>query len=182
MRVIAGSARGVKLMTLKGEHTRPTTDRVKEAMFSSIQFLLPGAAVLDLFAGSGQLGVEALSRGAQNAVFVDESREAADAVIQNLKAAGLFRQARVTQMQAEQYLQGSKDTFDIVLLDPPYRQGTVHKLLPLLESRLRENGTIICETEAEAVLPQRVGRLVKKKDHRYGKILVTKYQKEGDAL
>ncbi|MDO5601242.1 MAG: 16S rRNA (guanine(966)-N(2))-methyltransferase RsmD [Oscillospiraceae bacterium] len=179
MRVVAGSAKGAQLKTLEGESTRPTADRVKEGMFSAVQFLLPGAEVLDLFAGSGQLGIEALSRGAAKAVFIDKSRAAADVVIQNLKTAGLFKQARVAAMEAEQYLRGTQETFDLVLLDPPYRQETVQRLLPLLEARLRENGVVLCETEKEARLPQQEGALVKKKSYVYGKIMVTKYQKEG---
>lgn len=182
MRVVAGSARGIQLQTLEGENTRPTIDRVKEGMFSAVQFLLPGAAVLDLFAGSGQLGIEALSRGAARAVFVDENRAAVDVVIQNLKTAGLFKQARVTQMEARQYLNGSNETFDLILLDPPYRRQMVHQLLPLLERRLNAGGVLLCETELEAVLPDREGALLKKKDYRYGKILVTKYQKEDETL
>lgn len=182
MRVVAGSARGIQLQTLEGENTRPTIDRVKEGMFSAVQFLLPGAAVLDLFAGSGQLGIEALSRGAARAVFVDENRAAVDVVIQNLKTAGLFKQARVTQMEARQYLNGSNETFDLILLDPPYRRQMVHQLLPLLERRLNAGGVLLCETELEAALPDREGALLKKKDYRYGKILVTKYRKEDEAL
>ena len=98
MRVISGTARGTRLAALPGEEiTRPTVDRVKEGMFSAVQFLLAGARVLDLFAGSGQLGIEALSRGAARCVFIDSSREACAVVRQNLKAAGLFEKASVAE-------------------------------------------------------------------------------------
>ena len=96
MRVIAGTARGTKLTALPGEDvTRPTIDRVKEAMFSSLQFSLPGARVLDLFGGSGQLGIEALRRGAEHCTFVEQDRAAAAVIIANCKAAQVFKQARV---------------------------------------------------------------------------------------
>lgn len=99
MRVIAGTARGKNLAALPGEDvTRPTINRVKEAMFSSVQFSVPGARVLDLFAGSGQLGIEALSRGAKRCVFLDASREAIQIVLANCKTAGVFAQSRVTRM------------------------------------------------------------------------------------
>ena len=101
MRVIAGTARGKNLAALPGEDvTRPTINRVKEAMFSSVQFLLPGARVLDLFAGSGQLGIEALSRGAKFAVFVDASREAQEVIRANLQSTGLAQKSRVAAMDA----------------------------------------------------------------------------------
>ena len=105
MRVIAGSARGIRLTALPGEEiTRPTIDRVKESMFSSVQFLVEGADVLDLFAGSGQLGIEALSRGARRCVFIDQDKGACDVVRQNLRAAGLAGKASVTQTQAQHCL------------------------------------------------------------------------------
>ena len=119
MRVITGTARGRKLNTLEGRDVRPTTDQVKEAMFSIIQFEVEGAAVLDLFAGSGQLGIEALSRGARLAVFVEQSRKAQEMVRQNLLTTKLAEHSRVTAMDAIAYLQGCRDTFDIALLYPP---------------------------------------------------------------
>ena len=115
MRVITGTARGRKLNTLEGRDVRPTTDQVKEAMFSIIQFEVEGAAVLDLFAGSGQLGIEALSRGARLAVFVEQNRKAQEMVRQNLLTTKLAEHSRVTAMDAIAYLQGCRDTFDIAL-------------------------------------------------------------------
>ena len=130
--MITGTARGRKLNTLEGLDVRPTTDQVKEAMFSIIQFEVEGAAVLDLFAGSGQLGIEALSRGARLAVFVEQSRKAQEVVRQNLLATKLAEHSRVTAMDAIAYLQGCRDHFDIALLDPPYRSGLLEKALPAL--------------------------------------------------
>ena len=130
MRVITGTARGRRLETLPGEHTRPTAERVKEALFSIIQFELEGRQVLDLFAGSGQLGIEALSRGAAGCVFVDNSREAAEVVRRNLKTVGLMSQAQVIAQDAFSYLSRPGERFDIALLDPPYSSGL---MLPALQ-------------------------------------------------
>ena len=123
MRVIAGTARGKNLQALPGEDvTRPTINRVKEAMFSSVQFLVPGARVLDLFAGSGQLGIEALSRGAARCVFIDSSREACAVVRQNLKAAGLFEKASVAETEHGASLPERCGT---LTLKKQYKYGTV---------------------------------------------------------
>ena len=179
MRVIAGMARGTKLAALPGtEITRPTVDRVKEGMFSAVQFELPGARVLDLFAGSGQLGIEALSRGAARCVFLDEDRGAAAIVAQNLKAAGLFGQASVSNMTAQSYLAAAREEFDLVLLDPPYRRGTLAQLLPEVARLTAPGGSVLCESELEAVLPAQAGGLTMQKQYKYGKVLVTRYRKE----
>ena len=139
MSVVAGEARGRRLEALPGtDVTRPTLSQVKEAMFSIIQFEVEGAAVLDLFAGSGQLGIEALRRGARLAVFVEQSRKAQEVVRQNLLATTLAEHSRVTAMDAIAYLQGCRDHFDIALLDPPYRSGLLEKALPLLCERVRD--------------------------------------------
>ena len=126
MRVIAGEARGRRLEALPGtEITRPTMDQVKEAMFSIVQFDLPGARVLDLYAGSGQLGIEALSRGAARCVFLDENREAVNIVMKNCKNCGVFDRSRVNIGEAARYLSACHEQFDIVLLDPPFHTGTL---------------------------------------------------------
>lgn len=179
MRVIAGTARGTKLQALPGEDvTRPTVDRVKEAMFSSVQFLLPGAKVLDLFGGSGQLGIEAVSRGALSATIVDRSDAAIRVITANCRAANLSAQCDVRRGEADAFLAGCGVQYDLVLMDPPYHNGTVQRLLPLVDKITAPGGVVICETEREAALPEREGELVMKKQHKYGKILVTKYEKE----
>ena len=119
MRVITGTARGIQLKTPEGMVTRPTTDRVKEAMFSIVQFDLPGAAVLDLFGGTGQLGIEALSRGAASAVFVDLRDDACKLIKENVKRAGFEKEASVIRSDYLAYLKCCDRKFDIILLDPP---------------------------------------------------------------
>ena len=120
MRVITGKARGVQLKTPDGMLTRPTTDRVKEALFSIIQFELPGARVLDLFGGTGQLGIEAISRGAKEAVFVDAREDACKLIRENLKRTKMEQAGKVIRSDYLDYLKRCRETFDIILLDPPY--------------------------------------------------------------
>lgn len=179
MRVIAGEARGKRLQTLAGEEiTRPTIERVKEGMFSSIQFDLPGAQVLDLYAGSGQLGIEALSRGAARCVFLDQSRDAVNIIMANCKHCDVFDRSRVSIGEAALFLSACKEEFDIVLLDPPYRQGALEMILPLVESHLAPGGIVLCESERGVELPTQIGALALKKQYKYGTVLVWKYEKE----
>ena len=184
MRVIAGTARGTRLAALPGEEvTRPTIDRVKEAMFSALQFSLPGARVLDLFGGSGQLGVEALSRGAAHCTFIEQDRQAAAVIIANCRAAGVFKQARVNVGQAELFLPAAPaGSYHIVLLDPPYGRGILEAILPQVERVTAPGGTVLCESEVSAGLPNACGALKKVRQHRYGKVLVTRYEKERGGI
>lgn len=180
MRVIAGTARGTKLQALPGEDiTRPTVDRVKEGMFSALQFILPGSKVLDLFAGSGQLGIEALSRGAAQCTFLDQDAGAVKVIRANIKAAGLTESAQVYSGQASGFLRTTTERYHVVLLDPPYRHGTLEQILPLVEAVTLPGGTVLCESEREATLPHRCGDLEMKKQYRYGTVLVTRYEKQG---
>ena len=176
MRVIAGSAKGRKLKTLEGLDVRPTTDKVKEAIFSAIQFDLPGAVVLDLFAGSGQMGIEALSRGAETAVFVDRSARSLQMTKENLESVQLH------QAEAQSFLQTTAMQFDIAILDPPYRKGFHEKLLPLLAERMADEGIVICEHETGLEMPETVGVLEQKKQKKYGAITVTTYVCRKDAV
>ena len=132
MRVITGSARGRRLETLEGEDVRPTTDRVKEAVFSIIQFETEGRVFLDLFAGSGQMGIEALSRGADSAYFVDNSKKSVETVKRNLKTTRLEDRAKVFQMDYRSFLAANSKSFDIVFLDPPYKTGALQDSLELV--------------------------------------------------
>lgn len=181
MRVITGTARGRKLQTLDGNDVRPTTDMVKEAVFSVIHFRLPGAEVADIFAGCGQMGIEALSRGASKVTFVDNSRASIEVIHQNLKTTGFTKQSAVIASDAETFLAQTKGKYDIIFLDPPYNQGYGEKLLSLLARPLNENGIVLFEHGKDEPLPDRVGGLVKKKDYRYGKIFVTSYVHEEEA-
>lgn len=181
MRVITGSARGTKIETLSGMDVRPTADRVKEALFSILQFELEGRRVLDLFAGSGQLGIEALSRGAALAVFVDASRESVELVKRNLARTHLEKQARVITGDAIAFLNGKHEPFDIALLDPPYRKGLLAEALPLMERVMKPTGIIVCEHPEDEELPEKAGAFVRLRTYRYGKIRLTTYRIPTDA-
>ncbi|MBE6854690.1 MAG: 16S rRNA (guanine(966)-N(2))-methyltransferase RsmD [Ruminococcus sp.] len=181
MRVITGTARGRRLRTLEGNDVRPTTEKVKEAMFSAIQFDLDGARVLDLFAGSGQLGIEALSRGAEHAVFVDASTQAAAIVRENLENTQLSDRALVVNRRAEDYLRTCTAEFDFAFLDPPYRNGILEELLPILAKKLSNGGKIFCEHESDLVLPEKICGLVLKKVYKYGKIKLALYCKTEES-
>ncbi|WP_312643001.1 16S rRNA (guanine(966)-N(2))-methyltransferase RsmD [Hydrogenoanaerobacterium sp.] len=180
MRVITGTARGRKLVTPEGMDTRPTTDMVKESIFSIIQFDVPGANVLDLFAGSGQMGIEAISRGAIGATFVDSAKLSVTAIKQNLDATGFIDKSKVYPMEAKTYLMSAAERFDIAFLDPPYHQGLLADVLPSVAKLMRENSIIVCETQSDEKLPEAVGEFTLRKTYRYGKILVHVYKNEGD--
>ena len=178
MRVITGCARGVRLDTLDGMATRPTVERVKEAMFSSIQFEVPGRRVLDLFAGSGQLGIEALSRGARHADFVDSSRAAAAIITSNVKRCGLEEKASVFCRDWQSHLAGTTAPYDIVLLDPPYGYGLCEAAMRTLTDRdlIAQGAIVICETGDKESLPERIGCLTTTRATRYGTILLTTFR------
>ena len=179
MHVIAGTARGRRLETLPGEEiTRPTTEKVKEAIFSSVQFVLPGARVLDLFAGSGQLGIEALSRGAARCVFLDQNRDAVRIIMENCKHCSLFDRSRVNVGEASLFLSAAGEQFDLILLDPPYRNNIIPPMLPAVERVTAPGGIVLCETERDAQLPAVAGSLALKKKYQYGTIAVWRYEKE----
>ena len=177
MRVITGTARGVPLKAPKGMDTRPTMDQVKEGIFSAIQFEVEGANVLDLFAGSGQLGIEALSRGARFCVFVDRSRDSQNIVRQNLQTTGLAKQSRVAAMDYGAFLRSTGEVFDIALLDPPYGKGLLQEALPLLAPRMNPGGAILCESPRGEALPEEAGGFRIKKTYSYGKIALTLYRR-----
>ncbi len=151
MRIITGSARGIPLETLPGEDTRPTSDRVKEALFSMIQFEIEGRRALDLFAGSGQLGLEALSRGAQHCVFIDGVRAACDIISANAKKARLYDRCRISTGDFASFLRGAagREQFDIIFLDPPYDAGYMPDALGAIAggNLLACGGRIVCETD-----------------------------------
>ncbi|MDR1892586.1 MAG: 16S rRNA (guanine(966)-N(2))-methyltransferase RsmD [Oscillospiraceae bacterium] len=178
MRIITGIARGRRLKTPGSLDTRPTAESVKEAVFSALQFDIEGRTALDLFAGSGQLGLETLSRGARKAVFVDKSPAAAEVVRENLETCGFLAKAEIHSTDYALYLKKCTSRFDLAFLDPPYSLGVIPAVLPLLEPLMNENGTVICETGAAATLPAQVGALRLSKERKYGKTKIWYYRKE----
>lgn len=180
MRVITGTARGRKLGQLQGMDTRPTTDQVKESIFNIIQFDIEGRRVLDLFAGTGQLGIEALSRGAAGCTFVDQRKEAVALVRSNLKLCQLSDKARVVQGEGLGFLSTVREPFHLIFLDPPYKAELLENALKKIAEidMLTENGIIICESPADKVLPELPQPYQKGREYRYGKIKITVYRKE----
>ena len=180
MRVISGSAHGVALKTPDGSKTRPTADRVKEAMFSIIQFDLPGARVLDLFGGTGQLGIEALSRGAKFSVFVDQGAQACALIRENLKRTRFENSAKVIQSDYDLYLRKNSDKFDIILLDPPYAEVFLENSLKIISEIdiLQSGGIIVTERPLGKELPYEFEGYTRSKDYKYGNTLITLYRKE----
>ncbi len=176
MRVITGIARGRRLETLSGNEVRPTTDMVKEAVFSIIQFQVQGRVFLDMFAGSGQMGIEALSRGAKGAYFCDMKREAVSVIKKNLKETRLEKDAQVYQGDSLAFAKITSQKFDIAFLDPPYNKGITEKALQVLPGVMNKGGVIICETAIEEALPESVGDFTLDRTYRYGKIKITTYR------
>ena len=177
MRVITGSARGKRLRSLEGNDVRPTTDKVKEGIFSAIQFDIEGRRFLDMFAGSGQMGIEALSRGALSAVFVDSSPAAIKVCTENVLSAGFEAEAKILKRDSIGYVTTTNEVFDIAFLDPPYEAGILPRALMEVSKKMSDYGIIICEHPTDISLPEETEGFTVQKVYRYGKINVTVYRK-----
>lgn len=177
MRVITGSARGRKLKTPANYDIRPTSDVIKESIFNIIQFDIEGRRVLDLFAGTGQMGIEALSRGAASVVFVDQSREAVAIVKENLKTCGM--EANVFQQDALSFLRHCGQ-FDVIFVDPPYDSELYEPVLKIINlvDILPDGGIIVCEARRENMLPEMTEPYFKRKEYNYGKVKICIFTKE----
>jgi 16S rRNA (guanine(966)-N(2))-methyltransferase RsmD len=178
MRIISGRERGRRLRTLEGEHTRPTSEKVKEALFSIIQFEIEGRRVLDLFAGSGQLGLEALSRGARECVFVENDRQAMQIVKENAEKCRLAAESKFLQVDYTTALKRTDEKYDIIIIDPPYKSDFYIKALELISGFdiLGINGIILVESDVELELPETAGKLLKGREYQYGRTKLTIYR------
>ena len=179
MRVITGKARGVALKTPDGMLTRPTADRVKEALFSILNFDIPGADVLDLFGGTGQLGIEALSRGARHAVFVDAREDACKLIRENLRRTKLEGEGRVVRSDYLDYLNRCPDQYNIIFLDPPYGEDFLETALKRITEIdiLQSDGIIVTERPLSKELPMEFDGYTRSRDYKYGKTLLALYRK-----
>jgi len=179
-RVVAGKCKGTVLEAPKGEATRPTTDKVKEAIFSSIQMRVPDSTFLDIFSGTGQMAIEALSRGAEKAVLIDQAGKSQQVISRNLQKTHLTEQARPMKMAFAEALKllGKKgESFDIIFMDPPYAMAgsfakTVSELIAEYDL-LREDGIFIVESDADAQIQEIVTNMTCIKSCKYGSTLVT---------
>jgi len=179
MRIISGTARGRKLKEPVGETIRPTSGKVKESVFNIIQFDIEGRRVLDLFAGTGQYGIEALSRGAKSVVFVDSSADSVRLVKENLKNSGFSDAANVYGRDALRFLE-SDEKFDLIFIDPPYdSQLADSAVLKIAEfDKLNINGIIICELKADYPSPATQPPYFLQKEYRYGGVKIARYTRE----
>ncbi len=184
MRIITGTARGTRLETLEGERTRPTAERTKQAIFNILQFDIEGRMVLDLFGGSGQMALEALSRGACGAYVCDSSPEACEVIKRNARKTHLFEKMRLVCNDYKATLKNlsGRESFDIVFLDPPYDSDAILiSLKKLSEGRLvRDGGFVVCESSKDTIFSCEGFSLVK--HSKYGKAYVTVLQKNTEDI
>ena len=178
MRIITGAARGRKLKTPKGDSLdiRPTAESVKEAIFSAIQFEIEGGTVADLFSGTGQLGIEALSRGASRAFFSDNSPESVNIIRENISLCGFSDKAEVSSLSAAAFLKKTTARFDIAFMDPPYGQDLLNRTLPVLVQKMNTGGIIVCEHEKEYKINETCGDFKIRRTYPHGKTYITIYE------
>lgn len=181
MRIVAGSLGGRRLETPKGGGIRPTADRVREALFSIIAGRVARSTVLDLFAGTGALGLEALSRGASQAIFVDQSQEAVRLVRSNIARCGVADRAAVIHASAEAALRQLTKLgrlFQLIFLDPPYAKGILDRVLPRVVPIADEGALVVAEHGAKELLPERLGPWRRIDERRYGDTAISFYERE----
>ena len=173
MKIITGTAKGKLLKTLEGEATRPTSERIKEAIFSSIQFDIENRRVLDIFAGSGQMGLEALSRGAESCMFIDSSREAMDIIKANVGTTGFAKQSKYLVSDAKNYIRkaSGREVFDLVFIDPPYALECSAEIMRKLITggMLADGAILVSESGTEVIKPEDFPELEVTKSRQYGK-------------
>lgn len=179
MRIVGGSFRGRKLHSPKGDQIRPTTDKVREAIFNIIRSSVPGARVLDLFAGTGALGLEALSRGAVQAVFVDHGTEAVRLIQANIELCKARERARVLHGPVPHILHGlarEGQGFDLIFMDPPYGEDHIEKALSLLSGVARDGSLVVAEHHRKDTVPERHGEWVRIQQRRYGDTMISLFE------
>ena len=179
MRVIAGRARSMPLKAPKSLNTRPTTDRIKETLFNIIQGDIQGSVFVDVFSGSGGIGIEALSRGAKFVTFVDKSLDSIKLLKSNLSKLGNFVDGKyyVVNNDTLSFLRLNNMNFNFVFMDPPYNKELLPKLISKISDFIQLDGTLICEHESELLLPNKINDLAISRNKRYGTVAVTFYKK-----
>ncbi|MCL2681352.1 MAG: 16S rRNA (guanine(966)-N(2))-methyltransferase RsmD [Streptococcaceae bacterium] len=179
MRVVSGEYGGRPLKTLTGDTTRPTTDKVKGAIFNMIGPYFNGGLVLDLYAGSGSLAIEAVSRGMDKAVLVEKDRLAQQIITENIKMTKEEAKFQLLKIPAKRALFTLTETFDLVFLDPPYAKEQIESDLQALQEKdlLTESSIIVCETDKAVSLPEKIEQLIKTKEKIYGISKITIYER-----
>ncbi len=176
MRIISGTNRGKRLISPDGLDVRPTSDRVKESLFNILQFQIEGRNFLDMFSGSGQIGLEAASRGADFVIMIEQNAKAAKVIAENIANTSLEDKIKLLDVDALMYIKNTNDKFDVCFLDPPYLKGIIEEALPLVASKTNEGGVIVCEHSYGESLPSQCENFVKVKTHKYGKIALSVYR------
>lgn len=176
MRIISGNFKGRKLKTLEGMNTRPTADRIKESLFNILGSKVYDSKVLDLFAGSGALGLEALSRGACFCVFIDSSKDAISIVKDNINLCKQENNSKIINKDYLVALKSLEDKFDIIFVDPPYSKGIEISVLENINTMLSEDGIIIIETDKADIPPDNINGLIKYDARKYGRTLISFYK------
>lgn len=176
MRIISGQFRGRKLKTLEGMNTRPTADRVKESLFNILNTKVYDAKVLDLFAGSGSLGLEALSRGAVSCVFVDSSKEAINIIKENVSLCRAENSSKIINKDYLNVIKSTNEVFDIIFVDPPYSKGIEIIVLENAKNILSEEGIVIIETDQTDIPPEEINGLIKYDARKYGRTIISFYE------
>ena len=183
MRVISGKARGLKLNAPKNNDVRPTTDRVKESLFNMINPYMMESSILDLFAGTGSLGIECLSRGANKCIFLDSSKESIGIIKSNIKKARVEKESIVLNCDFKSAINSlalKTETFDVIFMDPPYYKNMFDDALNSIDNNnlLKEDGIIVVEHDTKDKFPDSIGRLYKSRDKKYGNTTLTFYKME----
>ncbi|MCT4594887.1 MAG: 16S rRNA (guanine(966)-N(2))-methyltransferase RsmD [Anaeromicrobium sp.] len=183
LRVISGRAKGRRLNSPKGTNTRPTTDRVKESVFSIINFYIRDSKVLDLFAGTGALGIEAISRGAEYGVFVDNDKNSIEVIKENLENLGFQRESSVLYCDVDaaiSNLSSKGEVFHIIFMDPPYLKGFIEPSLEKIydSNILSDDGIVLIEHDLKDILSENIAGFYKYKEKKYGNTLISIYKKE----
>ena len=175
MRIISGDLKGRRLNTPRSNKIRPTTDKVKESIFSMLMSYIEDSVVIDLFSGTGNLGLEAISRGAKHCYFGDNDRESLVLTKENIKYCQVENQTTIISGEFERVLERISDKADIIFLDPPYKAGLLERCLKKIEdlSILSEDGVIVIEHGKREILEDQIGIFTKIKEKRYGTILVS---------
>lgn len=183
MRIIAGTVRGTRLKMVPGTHVRPTADRVKESLFQVIGPRFDGDDILDLFAGTGALGLEALSRGAKQAILVDQSKSSLETIRANVEATKMTDRVEIIRRDARAAIRMVKKRglqFDIIFLDPPYLENLLHPVMKLIvkEELLREDGILVAEYPSREQMSEKVEGLVETRRLDYGDTAISLYKLE----
>ncbi|WP_416325858.1 16S rRNA (guanine(966)-N(2))-methyltransferase RsmD [[Eubacterium] hominis] len=184
MRIVAGEFRSRVIRAVDGTGTRPTTDKVKEAIFSRIGPYFDGGVMLDLFGGSGNMSLEAISRGMEKSIINDKDGKAIRTIKENVKSLGVEKRCVIMKMDYHRVLEemkSQKQSFDLVFLDPPYKKQQIHEILTLLDEYdlVNEQGDVVCESQKEDVFEDQIGCFEKRKDVTYGITRITYYKKRG---